>query len=304
MRGTEFAELNAFVAVADQRSFAKAAVVLGIAPSTLSQTIRSLEDRLGVRLLNRTTRSVAPTEAGERLLAQLHPALEGLSSAVEAVDVFRDTPTGMLRLTMPRAAATVVVAPILGAFLAAYPTITLEIAVDDSRSDIVSGRFDAGIRLGERIEQDMITLRVFDAARIVTVAAPAYLAKHGAPTTPNDLHDHNCIRQRWVWDGAIHPWEFEQAGRRIEVAVDGTLIVNDLSLALTAALDGAGIGNFPEPAVSAALAEGRLVPLLGGWCRGVSGLFLYYSSRRQIPRPLQAFIDFVRVERARHHHAG
>src|SRR4051812_2470744 len=294
MRGSEFAELTAFVAVAEQRSFAKAAAQIGIAPSTLSQTIRALEERLGVRLLNRTTRSVAPTEAGERLMTQLQPAFEGVSRAVEAVNDFRDKPMGTLRLLMSRPIANGAIAALLAPFLAAYPEITLDIVSDDSRLDIVSGRFDAGLRIGERIERDMIAVRIIDEIHMYCVGAPSYFARRPMPGQPEDLRAHDCIRHRSQWDGAVHPWEFERAGNKVEIAVQGRLIVNDVYLALRAALAGAGIAYLSHNMASPYRADGRLVPVLAAWCVALSGVYIYYPSRRQIPAPLQAFINFAR----------
>ncbi len=293
MRDPEFAELTAFVAVAERQNFTRAAAFLGVAPSTLSQTIRSLEERLGVRLLHRTTRSVAPTEAGERLLTHLQPALEGVGRAVEAVNAFRDTPMGTLRLSVSRPSTLHVIAPLLTPFLAAHPAIKVEIVADDSRADIVSGRFDAGVRIGEMIEQDMIAVRLADEFRMVAVAAPRYLATHPAPRHPNELRDHNCIQHRWNW-AAAHPWSFQRGNEHIEVAVGGQLVVNDLHLALYAARDGAGVAYLPEAFVCPYFNAGRLVRLLDDWSLTKSGVFLYYSGRRQIPATLQAFIAYAR----------
>jgi DNA-binding transcriptional LysR family regulator len=281
--------------VAEQRSFAKAAAQLGIAPSTLSQTIRTLEERLGVRLLNRTTRSVAPTEAGERLMAQLQPAFEGVSRAVEAVNDFRDKPMGTLRLLMSRPIANATIASLLAPFLAAYPEITLDIVSDDSRLDIVNGRFDAGLRLGERIERDMIAVRIIDEIHMYCVGSPSYFKDREIPQTPEDLRTHECIRHRSQWDGAVHPWEFQRGNdKKVEIAVQGRLIVNDVYLALRAALAGAGIAYLSHNMASPYRADGRLVPVLAAWCVALSGVYIYYPSRRQIPAPLQAFINFAR----------
>jgi DNA-binding transcriptional LysR family regulator len=296
MRGTQFAELSAFVAVAEHRNFTKAAAQLGISPPTLSQTIRSFEERLGVRLFNRTTRSVALTEAGERLLADAQPVLDGMDKAIDAINAFRDKPIGTLRLSMPRAVATTLVGPLLQQFLAKFPEIKLEVTTDDTHSDIVSGRFDAGIRIGERIAKDMIAVRLVDEFRIMAVASPAYLAHHPRPSTPEDLHVHNCVRLRWDWDGSVQSWVFENAGRRIEVAVDGSLVLNDMYLVVNAVLDGIGVGYVSELLISSHVTNGRLVPLLGNWCGHVSGVFLYYPSRRQMPGALRAFIDFMRTQ--------
>src|ERR1700704_1481231 len=295
MRGSEFAELTAFVAVAEERSFAKAAAQLGIAPSTLSQTIRALEERLGVRLLNRTTRSVAPTEAGERLMAQLQPAFEGGSRAVEAVNDSREKPMGTLRLLMSRPIANATIGSLLAPFLAAYPEITLDIVSDDSRLDIVHGRFDAGLRLGERIERDMIAVRIIDEIHMYCVGSPSYFKDREIPQTPEDLRTHECIRHRSQWDGAVHPWEFQRGDdKKVEIAVQGRLIVNDVYLALRAALAGAGIAYLSHNMASPYRADGRLVPVLAAWCVALSGVYIYYPSRRATPAPLQAFINFAR----------
>jgi DNA-binding transcriptional LysR family regulator len=296
MRGNQFTELNAFVAIAEHGTFTKAAAQLAIAPPTLSETIRSLEERLGVRLFNRTTRSVALTEAGEQLLAELQPALSGLDHAVEAVNGFRGAPAGRLRLLVHRQAAIVIIVPLMPQFLCEYPDIRLEIAADDADRDIINDHFDAGVRLGERIEKDMITLRLFDAYRMVAVAAPAYLRRHQMPTVPDDLRAHSCLRQREDWDGTVHPWKFEKAGERIEVVVDGHFVVNDSQMVLSAAFDGVGIAYLAEPMVRPHIADGRLVRVLKDWrvCR--QGVFLYHPSRRQIPAPLQAFLDFMRKQ--------
>jgi len=296
MRGTQFVELSAFVAVAEHRNFTKAAAQLGISPSTLSQTVRLFEGRLGVRLLNRTTRSVALTEAGERLLAEAQPVLEGIDKAIGAVNSFRDKPIGSLRLSVSRPVARVWISSLLPQFLAKFPEIKLEMIVDDSHSDIVSGRFDAGIRIGERIAKDMIAVRLLDAFRVMAVASPEYLSRHPKPVTPEDLHGHNCIRLRWDWDGVIQPWIFENASRRLEIPVDGSLMLNDLYLVMNAVLDGVGIGYISEPIIQAQIADGKLIPLLGDWCGHLSGVFLYYPSRRQLPGPLRAFIDFMRLQ--------
>jgi DNA-binding transcriptional LysR family regulator len=296
MRGTQFAELSAFVAVAEHRNFTKAAAQLGISPPTLSQTIRSFEERLGVRLLNRTTRSVALTEVGERLLADAQPVLDGVDKAIEAVNSFRDKPVGTLRLNVSRAAAVTLVAPLLPQFLRQFPEIKVEISADDALHDIVSARFDAGIRIGEQIAKDMIAVRILDEMSVRAVAAPAYLAHHPQPAAPEDLHAHNCVRMRLDWSGLIQPWVFENAGRRVEVPVDGSLVLNDLHLVANAVLDGVGIGYVGETLVRTQLADGRLIPLLGDWCGHISGVFLYYPSRRQMPGPLRAFIDFMRAQ--------
>ncbi len=244
MQKPGFAAMTAFVAVAEHASFAKAARTLGVSRSTLSTTIRGLEERLGVRLLNRTTRSVALTEVGERLLDGLRPALDGFEAAVEAINVFRDKPTGHLRLTVPRPASKQLIEPIVTKFLAAHPGVTLEVVTDSALTDIVRDRFDAGIRPGHRVEQDMIAVRIGDDARPTVVASPDYLARHPRPRVPGDLQDHNCFRQRFA-SGVIHRWSFEKRGKSVEVAVTGSLISSESDLAIRAALDGLGIARVP-----------------------------------------------------------
>jgi DNA-binding transcriptional LysR family regulator len=285
--------MNAFIAVAERRSFAKAAVQLGLSRSRLSETIRGLEERLGVRLLNRTTRSVAPTEAGERLLARLRPLLDDFSAALDSINAFRDKPAGLLRLTVPPPIASFMLAPLLARFLAEYPEISLEISSDAALTDIVAHRFDAGMRPGERVERDMIAVRI-GAVRSAVVAAPDYLARHPRPKTPQDLADHNCILIR-LPSGATFPWPFEKGGQRVEAAVSGRLTVNDERLALRAALDGVGVLYTTLEPVAPLIEEGRLVPLLEDWQTRGAMLFLYYPSRRQVPAPLQAFIEFLRA---------
>jgi DNA-binding transcriptional LysR family regulator len=293
MRGPELAEMNAFITVAERRSFSSAAVQLGISRSRLSETIRELEGRLGVRLLNRTTRSVAPTVAGERLLAQIRPLLADFDAVLDSINAFRDKPAGLLRLTVPPPVASFMLAPLLPRFLDKYPAIDLEISVDGALTDIVAGRFDAGMRAGDRVERDMIAVRIGEEIRSVVVAAPEYLARHKRPTTPRDLGAHNCIRFRFQ-SGVIVPWQFEKKGRQVEVAVEGRLTVNDPELAVRAALDGVGVLytalGYAEPDINA----GRLVPLLEDWRTPAAAIFLYYPGRRQVPVPLQAFIEFLR----------
>jgi DNA-binding transcriptional LysR family regulator len=240
MRGPELAELNAFVTVAERRSFAKAAVQLGISRSRLSETVRGLEEGLGVRLLNRTTRSVAPTAAGERLLARIRPLLDDFDAALDSINAFRDKPAGLLRLTVAPPVANFMLAPLLSRFLAQYPAIDLEISVDAALTDIVVGRFDAGMRAGERVERDMIAVRIGEEIQGVVVAAPDYLARHPRPTTPRELAMHNCIHFRFP-SGVIVPWLFEKRAKQVEVAVEGRLTVNDPELAIRPALDGVGV---------------------------------------------------------------
>jgi DNA-binding transcriptional LysR family regulator len=293
MRGTEFAELEAFATVADRRSFVKAAAVLGISPSTLSQTVRALEERLGVRLLNRTTRSVAVTEAGERLLTHVGQPLRELSGAVEAINAFRDRPAGTLRLNVSTLPAGMVIAPQLRRFARENPEITLDITVMDGPADIVTGRFDAGIRDGRRIERDMIAVQISPPARIMPFGSPDYLARRPAPQVPQDLTAHDCVCFRQT-DGAILRWEFEMAGEQIDVGVEGSLVTNNIDLAVRAALDGVGLCYMVESYMAPLVAEGKLIPVLEDWAIRSRGFFIYYTSRRQMPAPLKVFIDFMR----------
>ena len=295
MREIGFAELSAFAEVATRRSFARAAAQLGVSRSTLSETIRGIEEKLGVRLLNRTTRSVAPTEAGERLLARLMPLLDDFEVALDSVNDFRSTPAGQLRLTVPPPVAQLLIAPLLARFLAAHPKITLEVSADGILRDIVKERFDAGIRPGERIDRDMIAMRIGADLRGAVVAAPSYLEVHPRPTRPQDLQAHNCIRLRFP-SGALLPWTFEKLNKRFEVAIDGNLIVNEQSMQLQAAVDGVGVAYSLLDVVEEPVRTGRLVVLLEDWMPRPPDLYLYYPSRRQIPAPLQAFIDFLRRE--------
>lgn len=298
MNRTDFGELNAFAAVAHHASFTRAAAQLGLALPTVSQTIRALEERLGVRLFNRTTRSVALTEAGARLLAEVRPILARLDEALESVNAFRDKPVGALRISVMRPYATRLVAPLLQPFQAEYPQIRLEVVVDDARTDLVKAGLDAGIRIGHQVERDMTTLRIAEPFRMIAVASPAYLAGRETPRTPRDLHAHNCIQVRAPWNGVLIPWLFVRGEARTEIAIEGHLTVNDADLLMSCVLDGVGVGYLPEPMVAAQVESGELVHLLKGWSGERTGVFLYHPSRRQPPAPLQAFISFVEARLA------
>jgi len=297
MRGSDYAELKAFAAVAEHGNFARAAARLGISPSALSQTIRTLEERMGIRLLNRTTRSVAPSEAGQRLLARLLPALADLDQAVADVSALRDTPAGLLRINAPRVAIVHRLAPLIAPFHAAYPDILIDIVVEDKLADIVADRFDAGIRLGEMVEKDMVSVKLGGEMRLIVVASPDYVARHGMPKTPRDLRDHLCIVSRWPTDGSLYHWEFERGDEKLEVAVSGPLSTTDNDLMLRAVLDGVGIGYLFDDHVAEHLADGRLVSMLDDWTPPFPGFHLYYPSRRQMPPPLRAFVDFIGRQR-------
>jgi DNA-binding transcriptional LysR family regulator len=295
MKKASIAEMSAFVAIAERGSFAKAAMQLGVSRSSLSESLRALEERLGVRLINRTTRSVALTEVGERLLAQLRPLLDNFDEALESVNAFRDSPAGHLRITVPRPAARTIIEPVLSRFLLAYPAVTLEVVIDSALTDIVRDRFDAGIRPGHRVEQDMIALRVGEDARPTVVASPDYLRRYGTPKEPADLRAHNCTRMRFA-SGTFQRWFFEKRGKSIEVDVTGSLITGDSDLSLRAALDGIALARIPRYAVEAHLAEKTLVAVLEEWRPRSVGFYLYYPSRRQMPAALQALIATLKAE--------
>jgi DNA-binding transcriptional LysR family regulator len=294
MRGTQFAQLTAFAAVAKHRSFTRGAEFLGLSTPSLSQAIRSLEEEFGVRLLNRTTRSVALTEAGERLLGHLNPVFEGVDTAIDAISDFRDRPVGTLRLSVHPLAAATIIGPLVASFSSAYPVIGLEISVDLERKDIVGDRFDAGIHLGNSIAQDMIAVPIGGKLGLKTVASPDYLARNPVPEAPDDLRRHNCIRYRCDKDGLVGSWKFTKGNEQIDVCVDGSLTVNDLDLALRGTLDGVGIVQLPDISVTPLIADGRLVPVLADWSPQWGDFFLFYSSRRHVPTKLRAMIDFLK----------
>ena len=292
MRGSEFAELKAFVAVVERASFARAADHLGVSRSAVSQIIRQLESRLRVRLLNRTTRSVAPTAAGRRLHERVAPMLLEMDEAVaEAVAATRRT-AGTLRINTLSMAAKKIIAPRLGQFHRAHPEVVLDIVIDDGLSDIVAGRFDAGIRVGERLQKDMIAVRLTPDVKLLAVASPDYLAQHGEPRTPADLHGHACINWRFPGSGRIARWEFEKNGKKIETVVEGPLISNHQDIVVPATLQGLGITYaYNDDGIADALKHGLLKRILPDWSLSVPGLYLYYSNRRHIQPALRAFID-------------
>ncbi len=281
--------------VAEHGSFTKAAGELGLTKGSLSQTIRALEESLGVRLLNRTTRSVALTEAGERILTRLRPLLDDFEAVVDSANAFRDRPAGQLRLTLPPGVQTYLIGPVLARFTTQYPEIVIEISVDATMTDIVADRYDAGIRFGKRIARDMIAVRISDKIRQVVVASPDYLARHPQPQTPEDLLSHNCIRMRFP-SGAFLPWLFAVEGQIVQLEVEGSVIVNEPELLVRAALDGIGLLYMVEDYVRPMMSAQRLIAMLEKWMPPPSdAFFLYYPSRRQNPAPLQALIDFLRT---------
>src|SRR5258706_6372572 len=295
MRGSDFAGLSAFVTIAEKKSFTQAAKELGLSTATLSQSIKALEGRFGVRLLNRTTRSVGVTLVGERLLARLKPVLADYNAALEALNDFRDRPCGLIRITVPPPAVEMILAPALGRFLKAYPDIRIEISVDATLTDIVADRFDAGVRVGRRVERDMIAVRVSKNLGLAVVASRDYLAAHGTPLNPQDLRGHNCIRFRFP-SGEMFPWRFTRKGGSFEVAVEGSAIVNDEQLALKLAIDCVGILYHAEFYLGPLIKQKKLVPLFEDSLPVEDGLYLYYPSRRQNPPELQALIDFFKAE--------
>lgn len=296
MKPVDPAHLSAFLAVAKARSFRRAAERLGVSPSALSHTLRELEERMGIRLLNRTTRSVAPTEAGGRLIERLGPAFRDIAEALQEVESLRDVPAGLLRLNVPRAAADLVLPELAGPFLRAHPDIELDITVDDALVDIVAGGFDAGIRFGEQLQRDMVAVPIGRNQRFAVVGSPDYFRRNPRPLTPRDLIDHACVRLRFASRG-IYAWEFGKDGEEMAVAVDGPLTAGQPAISLQAALDGLAIALLYEGYVVDHLAEGRLERVLEDWCPAFSSFFLYYPSRRQMPPSLRAFVDFTRRAR-------
>ncbi|WP_312233204.1 LysR family transcriptional regulator [Stutzerimonas nitrititolerans] len=287
-------DLQAFVAVARDRSFTKAAARLGITPSALSHTMRALEERLGVRLLARTTRNVSTTEAGERLLRSIAPLFDQLAAEVEALGELRDKPAGTIRITCTDDSIEMSVRPMLAGFLREYPDITLEFYVDYGFTNVVEERFDAGIRLGEAISQDMIATRIGPDWRLVVVGAPEYLERNPLPETPYDLTRHACVNIRHRPSGAIYAWEFEKDGQEVTVKVEGQLVFNSMPHVINAAVDGIGLAYVTEDLARPYLADGRLEVILSDWCPYFSGFHLYYPNRRQASPAFSAFVEALR----------
>ncbi|MBB4290051.1 DNA-binding transcriptional LysR family regulator [Rhizobium leguminosarum] len=287
-------DLIAFLAVARAQSFTKAAGKLGVSQSALSHTIRGLEERLGLRLLTRTTRSVSPTEAGERLLVSIGPRLDEIESELAALSAFREKPAGTIRINAGEHAADAVLWPALEKLLPDYPDINVEIIVDYGLTDIVAERYDAGVRLGEQVARDMIAVRIGPDMRMAVVGTPAYFATRPKPLTPQDLTDHNCINLRLPTYGSVYAWEFEKDGRELRVRVEGQLVFNNIALRLNAVLAGLGLAYMPENLVEAHLADGRLVRVLEDWCPPFSGYHLYYPSRRHTSPAFALVVDALR----------
>ncbi|MFT4077444.1 MAG: LysR family transcriptional regulator [Asticcacaulis sp.] len=295
MRGSEFAELRAFATIVEQGNFARAASLLRMSPSSLSQTLRTLEERLDVRLLNRTTRSLSVTEAGERLLARFRPALLEMEAAVTDARNLRDRPAGTVRLQTPRGASTTLIEPLLGPFFELYPDIILDITIDDRLTDIVEAGMDVGIRLGDALEDDMVGVRISQYFRHVVVASPDYVARHGAPQTPKDLLSHRCINWRWPGQVGLYSWDFSKDGIRMSIAPNGPLVVSHRDTAVNAAMQGVGIAFCGEYMARPLVEAGRLVTLLDAWCPPQSGWYLCYHKQRHLPVAVRTFIDFIRA---------
>ena len=287
-------DLLAFRAVARERSFTRAAAQMGVSPSALSHTIRGVEERLGVRLLTRTTRSVAPTDAGERLLSSIAPHFEEIEAALGALSELRDKPAGLIRITTGIDAAQTILWPALAKLLPAYPDVQVELSVNAGFVDIVAERFDAGVRLGETIAQDMVAVRIGPDMRMAAVAAPSYFAGRKPPRTPHDLAQHNCINLRFPTLGGLYAWEFEKGGRALNVRVEGQVIVNEVTLARRAALDGVGIAYLPEDYVRADIEAGQLTRVLDDWSPPFPGYHLYYPSRRQQSAAFALLVEALR----------
>ena len=294
MSRAPLADLGAFIAVARERSFTRAAAQLGVSPSALSQTMRALEEKLGVRLLTRTTRSVAPTDAGERLIATVGPHLEEIETGLAALSELRDKPAGIIRITAVDHAAETILWPSLANFLAEYPDVQVDLVVDNMLRDIVAERFDAGIRMGERVARDMIAVRIGPEIRMAAVATPAYFKTHGKPKVPQDLETHSCINLRLPTLGGVYAWEFEKGTREINVRVEGQLTVNDIAVIRNAALHGLGIAFMPEDVAQPHLNAGDLVRVLADWTPPFPGYYLYYPSRRQQSPAFALLVEALR----------
>ncbi len=294
MSSENFNNLAAFALVARERSFTKAAAKLGVSQSALSQTIKGLEARLGLRLLTRNTRSVSPTEAGERLLRSVAPRLEEIEHEIAALSALRDKPSGTLRITAGEHPAVTVLQSALAKFLPSYPDIHVEIIVDYGLTDIVAEGYDAGVRLGEQVAKDMIAVRIGPEMRMAVVGSPIYFEKHPRPETPQDLTQHNCINIRLPTYGGLLAWEFEKEGRELKVRVEGQLVLNNIALRLTSALEGLGIAYMPEDQALPDIEAGRLVRVLDDWCPPFPGYHLYYPSRRHASPAFAVMVDALR----------
>jgi DNA-binding transcriptional LysR family regulator len=287
-------DLLAFLAVAKERSFTRAAAQLGVSQSALSHTIRGLEERLGLRLFTRTTRSVAPTEAGERLLRSVGPRFDEIDAELAALSELREKPAGSIRITAGEHGADSILWPALAKLLPQYPDIKVEVVIDYGLTDIVTERYDAGVRLGEQVAKDMIAVRIGPDMRMAVVGAPSYFERRSMPKKPQDLTAHDCINLRLPTYGGLYAWEFEKRGRELKVRVEGQLVFNNIALRLNAALAGCGLAYLPEDQVKTHIADGRLIRVLDDWCPPFSGYHLYYPSRRQPTPAFALLVDALR----------
>jgi DNA-binding transcriptional LysR family regulator len=294
MRREELGDLAVFLAVAEERSFTRAAARLGTSQSAISQIVRRLEARMGVKLLTRTTRNVAPTDAGEQLVETLRPAFDDIDARLSALSALGERPSGTVRITTSRHAAEKILWPAVAKLLKEYPGVQVELSIDSHLTDIIADRFDGGVRLGEQVAKDMIAVRIGPELRMAVVGAPAYFAEHGRPATPHDLTGHACINIRMASKGGLYTWEFARGGRDLNVRVEGPLILNDVPMVVTAAMQGVGLAFVMEDLVEEQLAEGTLVQVLADWCEPFAGYHLYYPDRRQLPPAFSLLVDALR----------
>ncbi len=294
MRRETLSDLAVFLAVAEEQSFTRAAAKLGTSQSSLSQIVRRLEARMGVKLLTRTTRQVSTTEAGEQLLDTLRPAFDGIDAKLSALTALRERPSGTVRITTSKHAAETILWPAVAKLIAENPDVTVELSIDSQFTDIVTDRFDAGVRLGEEVANDMIAVRIGPELRLAVVASPAYFDTYGKPESPHDLTQHRCINIRQVTRGGLYAWEFEKDGHELRVRVGGALILNDISMILNAAAEGMGIACFLEDHATKFISEGKLVRVLEDWCPPFAGYHLYYPDRRQLPPAFALLVKALR----------
>lgn len=294
MKGSEYSELKAFLCVAEERSFRRAAGKLGTSPSALSHTIRELEQRLGARLLNRTTRSVAPTEAGQALFDRVRPALDEIGLAVRDISASQSHPQGRIRINLPRIAARLLITPMLPAFTKSHPDVRLDLIIDDAITDIIKAGFDAGIRSGELVQQDMIAVRLTPDMHMCVVGSPNYFVDRPVPLHPRDLRDHLCLTYRWESNGALQRWQFEGPEGTILVEVENVITINETDFLLDAALKGAGLAYLGENFVQPYIQRGELIHVLHEWSRPLAGFHLYYVNKPHMPAALRAFIDAIK----------
>jgi DNA-binding transcriptional LysR family regulator len=294
MKRDELGDLVAFLTVAEERSFTRAAAQLGTSQSSLSHTVRRLEERMGVRLLTRTTRNVVPTEAGEQLMETLRPAFDDIRGRIDALSAMRQQPGGTVRITSSRHAAETILMPAVKRLMANYPDLNVEISIEQRFVDLVAERYDAGVRLGESIEKDMIAVRIGPELRMIVAGSPDYLVRNGKPDTPHDLTRHNCINLRLPTLGGLYAWEFERDGRPLNVRVEGQFICNDVPMIIDAALDGLGLTCLPDDHLGPLVQEGKLVSVLDDWCASFPGYHLYYPSRRLASPAFALLVEALR----------